>query len=137
MSNEISGFALFCEDIRDEAKGTECLIGVLPQGISVPYLPFSVYKLGVYARLSISRSWNNGPIKCQLRLPSGEAHEIGVITKGTLDKIAEQTDEHYESLGVTMAATRTLELTQVGEILLILQYHDVELLIGKLLVNTA
>ena len=54
MSHDTNAVALFCEDIREEMIGSETLVGVLPDNITVPSFPVAVPKLGVYVRIHVN-----------------------------------------------------------------------------------
>jgi hypothetical protein len=134
--NQISGFALFCEDIRDETRGTETLVGVLAGGLLLSEMPFKFHKLGIYVRLQFARDWSHGPIQCVLLLPGGESIEIGLIDKTTFEK--NDTPTNDDSLtGVTLAVVRSVEVKQAGILSVVLRFQGSEITIGNLEVATS
>jgi hypothetical protein len=73
----ISIIALFCQDIREEKSGTDIIIGVMPDNISVPSVPFILPKLSVYARVNIALS-REPPRIIQLKLTQQSAPEVSI-----------------------------------------------------------
>lgn len=132
---DISGFALFCEDIRDEAGGSDSLIGVMPQGIIVPTFPFTAHKIGIYARLQVSRHWDKGAIVCGVQMPNSFVRDLSVIGRVELEKIASTTDAAYETLGITLTSVGSYNFSQAGTMSVFLNYQDVQVLIAQLRVE--
>jgi hypothetical protein len=50
---EYEAVAVFCEDIRREAAGTDTIVGILPDRVIVPKIPGAIPKLYVYARAHV------------------------------------------------------------------------------------
>ncbi len=128
----VTGFALFCEDIRAEKLGTETLVGVLPNGILVPRMPFKFDKLGIYSRIQISRDWKGERISCQLRLPNGEIIEAGEINETDFDSSPEKNANSSDFFGFTIGSVRMIELAQAGTITVVLRIEDTDIGIGSL-----
>lgn len=132
----ISGFALFCEDIRNESGGSDSLIGVMPQGIIVPSFPFTAHKIGIYARLQVSRHWDKGTIVCGVQMPGNFVRDLGVIGRAELEKIAATTDAGYDTLGITLTSVGSYNFSQAGTMSVFLNYQDTQVLIAQLKVET-
>lgn len=54
MSPRVNMLGVFCEDIREEKQGTDSLIGIMPDNITIPGVPGIIPKIGVYLRCHIS-----------------------------------------------------------------------------------
>jgi hypothetical protein len=132
---EVSGFALFCEDIRHESGGSESLMGVLPQGITLPGFPFTANRIGVYARIMVARSWSKGTIVCSLEMPNNFVRDLGIIDETELTNIAANTDDFYEELGITLVSVSSYNFTEAGTMSLVLKYQEEQLLIAQLIVT--
>lgn len=130
--SEISGFALFCEDIRDESQGTDTLVGVLAGGISVSNLPFQIHKLGIYVRVQVLGDWAEGPVKCSLVLPNNEEVQIGLITEDEFEQHAALPELKRGSLGVIMTVVKTVDISKEGPLVVELRYKDKTIPIGRL-----
>jgi hypothetical protein len=127
----IGGFALFCEDIREEVGGTETLVGVLGGGVLLPELPFKFSKLGIYVRIQFAENWTSWPIRCLLTQPDGKSIEIGVIEH---DSFARRSTRPGSDgvVGVTLAAARAIEAREEGYLVVSLAYDDQKADIGSL-----
>jgi hypothetical protein len=112
MSNsQISGFALFCEDIREESKGTETLVGILPASLSVSPMPLNFIKLCVYARLKIPKAWDQGPILCFLSFLSGDDETlIGEITEFEIASLVRESDIKSDYVNFTIIHGRPVKV---------------------------
>jgi hypothetical protein len=73
MGVRIVGF--FCEDIRQETAGSESIIGVLPDNMTVPL--GAIPKLAVYIRIYIDLDEMPQTVFLSLRLPWGDPIQIG------------------------------------------------------------
>jgi hypothetical protein len=69
----VSGFGLFCEDIRREGGGKETLIGVMTETIQVAKFPASFRRLACYfrIRLDVANSYDL-PLSVDLETTDGE-----------------------------------------------------------------
>ena len=77
---------LFCDDIRPETAGSESIIGVFPDNLSVPSLPGHVPKLALYVRLQLSVDEAAPEIKTLLKLPWGETLNVGSADKAIVEE---------------------------------------------------
>ncbi len=89
MSPDISAVGMFCEDIREEKAGTDTLIGILPDNMTVPQ-PGSIPKLCLYVRIQFEPKVDPGDIVIRVFLPTGENIMENIIEpeliKGARDK---------------------------------------------------
>lgn len=110
-NSQISGFALFCEDIREEAKGTETLVGILPASLSVSSMPLNFLKLCVYARLKIPKAWDKGPILCFLSFLLGDDETlIGEITELEIASLVRESDVKSDYVNLTIIHGRPVKV---------------------------
>lgn len=65
----LSIIALFCDDIRHEAQGTDSLVGIMPDNINVPQFPFIFPRLSFYLRVLFDARMDLKPIRIMLRIP--------------------------------------------------------------------
>jgi hypothetical protein len=68
---------VFCEDIREEKSGSETLVGVLPDNLSMTQLPGAMPKLAVYLRVMIDPHRPPKKIKSSIRTPWGQTIPLG------------------------------------------------------------
>jgi hypothetical protein len=62
---------IFCESIRQEAGGTETLIGIFPDNLRIPAVPVGLPSLAIYVRLNLSADFLPGPVSVRLIAPDG------------------------------------------------------------------
>lgn len=58
--------ALFCEHIRRESGGAETLIGILPDNVGLPSVPFVLPSLSVYVRIHLNNGFDPGTLSISL-----------------------------------------------------------------------
>lgn len=64
--------SLFCDDIRQEKRGTDILVGIYPDNLNVPSFPFTLPKLAIYTRIHFDPTSELGKITIFLRHDSGD-----------------------------------------------------------------
>lgn len=68
---DFSTLALFCEDIREEKAGTETIVGIFPDNLSVPKVPGVFPKICVYLRIHVRPDFNPGSIVTYIKMSDG------------------------------------------------------------------
>lgn len=74
---EITGMALFCEDIRQEANKQVTIVGVLPDGLHIPSIPGFVPKLCMYIRLHVPVDVQPRIANLYVKEPTGKRVLVG------------------------------------------------------------
>lgn len=70
---EISGYSLFCEDIREEIGGRFTLVGVMRPAIGISEFPTTLAKLGIMSKVMRDpESREPLTVRVVYHLPSGE-----------------------------------------------------------------
>jgi hypothetical protein len=75
----ISGYAVFCEDIREEKSGGNTIVGVMRDNLSVPPLPQSIPKLGIFARIYFPLERPALRADIYMNTSSGERNQIASL----------------------------------------------------------
>src|SRR5665647_411847 len=78
--NIVTGIALFCEDIREEASGQNTLVGVMADNIAVPSTPVMLARLAIYTRVYFDISDVPEEVSAIAEMPSGEKIELGAAS---------------------------------------------------------
>lgn len=66
MTNVISGISIFCEDIREEIRNVDTIVGALPDNLHVAVTPGLIPKLAIYARIILPADAKPEPINISL-----------------------------------------------------------------------
>lgn len=69
--NDISMVAMFCADVRQEKGGTETIVGVFPDSVSLPNIPGAFSQMYVYVRMHMRPAFQPQSIITRLVLPDG------------------------------------------------------------------
>jgi hypothetical protein len=78
---------LFCDDIREEKRGTDTLVGIFPDNINVPALPITFAKLAVYIRIHLDPSNDPpGAIPIRIEMPNGSQMPLGTLEESLVNK---------------------------------------------------
>jgi hypothetical protein len=72
----LSAIGFFCEDIREETKGTFSLVGVVPDTMELPAIPATLPKLALFVRLRFSLDHKPESLRLVLRWPGGSDQEL-------------------------------------------------------------
>ena len=84
-----SVICLFCEDLREEKKGTDTLIGILPDNITIAEAPAMFTKLALYARIQAPTEKPPSSVSLRLELPGGETVDLGEMPVDKITKAVE------------------------------------------------
>jgi hypothetical protein len=115
----LSIICLFCEDIRQEDREMNTLVGILPDNVTFPGVPAIIPKLGVYVRVSIDVSTDPGPMEIVLSVPGRESRvPIGTISQGLVNKAKEQAHSKGSQIAgiIARAVFSPFEVVQAGRI---------------------
>lgn len=86
MQTVTTVMGLFCDDIRPEIAGTDTIVGVMPDNITVPHkLPIGIPKFSIYLRINIDAEQDPGPISMKVVLPSGTEIPVGSVERTVVD----------------------------------------------------
>lgn len=72
----ISAVALFCDSVRQEKTGTDTIVGVMPDNMSLPEAGGLIPRLSIYVRLHLDPAVDPNPIQVLLKTPDGEEREL-------------------------------------------------------------
>lgn len=82
----IAALGVFCEDIREEVRGTDTIVGVLPDNVAVPQIPFAFPKIAIYTRLMIPVDYNPGPMNLVLRHADGSEVPLAQVDPALVEE---------------------------------------------------
>lgn len=112
--------ALFCEDIREETKGTFSLIGILPDNLKVPGFPGGFKSLALYIRISFPPTENPGPIRLDMVDVDNNNIVLTVLENALIDRaIREAIDVGSPLAGlISKVEFGTWPITKPGRVLI-------------------
>ena len=58
----VSCIGLFSESIREEKRGTDSLVGIMSDNVSVPAFPGLIPQIAIYVRVAFEPKFNPGPM---------------------------------------------------------------------------
>lgn len=129
-----SVICLFCEDIREEKKNTDIIIGVMPDNIRVAQLPGLFPRLALYVRIQSPVDDPPPSISLRVEVPGGETIDLGGMSLEEITKaveMARQNEAPY--IGVTLKAVLgNVSIESAGRFLAIARLGDKEYLAGTL-----
>ena len=133
----ISFVALFCEDIRNETQGTNSLVGILPDNVNVPTLPFVFGKMGLYARVHLDPEFNPGPMILKLKLPGSSAVEVSRMEPELISRARDESKREGKPIAgfITYTIMRNLSVTEEGIAVAVLEYGSTSLSGGQLVIH--
>jgi hypothetical protein len=131
----VSIIALFCEDIRTEAQGTDSLVGIMPDNLNVPQFPFILPKLSIYLRVLFDRRMDLKPIGVGMRIPGVQGDVQMTVLDDNLISSAREKSESNESpvLGlIARAVLSPFPVPSPGRILVVAKVQGKERICGGL-----
>jgi hypothetical protein len=130
--SELTGFALFCEDIREEKKGSSTFVGVFPSGITVDEFPVDFGLVWIFSRVIVPVDWDKGPIDCVLVNTDGQETVVGEIQQDFLSQLRSGKARQDNALSLTLTTNAELEFAQSGNVFVIMRYGSTDVTIGRL-----
>ena len=134
-----SVISLFCDDIRIEQTGIETLVGVYPDNVNVPLLPFQFPKLGIYTRIVIDAQDHLEKIEIQISVPGSDTQ---LLTEMNRDVIADARkmaiDNGTPTVGlISKALSAPFAINEAGQVRIIVKIEGVDYIGGILNVQLA
>jgi hypothetical protein len=124
----VVALSVFCEDIREEVKGTDTIVGVLPDNVAVPQIPFAFPKIAVYTRIMVAADYDPGPMALVLRHADGSEVPLAQVDPALVEEgKADARAQEKPFLGIVLrAAMGGLAVPAEGIVLAILREGDRE-----------
>lgn len=126
--------AVFCEDIREETRNLNSLMGVFPDNMNVPKIPGAFSKIGFYARVHVNAKADVGAISVYLRLPDGHEDSLQTVAADLVKKEQKKSRENQRPNAgfIVQGILNGLPITQEGQLQLIVRVGDEETVAGVL-----
>jgi len=131
---QLMAISVFCEDIREEKKGTDTLVGIYPDNVNVPKIPCAFPRLALYTRVHLNPSYNPGEMSLFLRMPDGYEAKLTTFPKELVEKATADANTASGPIAglVSRAVAGSLRVQQAGRIVAILRSATDEYIIGSL-----
>jgi hypothetical protein len=131
---KLSVICLFCDDVREEKSGTETLVGVLPDNLSIDKIPSAIPKLGMYFRIHLDPKFDPGRLTTKLKMEDGSVIELGEIDRSVLDRTRVEAEKHGAPITglIFRAIASPFSVPFPGRVLAILDCDGEEYLAGSL-----
>ena len=129
-----SVICLFCEDIREEKKNTDIIIGVMPDNIRVAQVPGLFPRLALYARIQSPVDDPPPSISLRLELPGGKSIDLSGMPQEEITKaveMARQNEAPYIGI-ILKAILGNVSIESPGRFSAIARLGDKEYLAGTL-----
>ena len=129
-----SVICLFCEDIREEKKNTDIIIGIMPDSIRVAQVPGLFPRLALYARVQSPVDDPPPSISLRLEMPGGESIDLGGMPLEDIT-IAVETARRSEApyIGIILKAIMAnVAIESAGRFSAIARLGDKDYLAGTL-----
>jgi hypothetical protein len=130
----ISVLSLFCDDIREEKRGSDILVGILPDNVNVPKIPFSFPKMAIYTRINLDPECDPGELSVTVRSPSGVALFAATLDANVVQKAI--TEAKASGSPIAGLINRTISMNwhvkEPGRVTVIVTAHGKEYLAGAL-----
>jgi hypothetical protein len=135
----ISAVALFCEDIREEKAGPDTLIGIYPDNVIVPAIPYAFPKFAIYLRVNMDPTCDPQSFTLRIRMPDGNEPIVSEFD----EEFVAKTKSGVQASGapllgfISRITTGNFPVSAPGRILAIVKMGDQEFLAGALNVQAA
>ena len=125
---------LFCEDIREEKRNTDTIVGVMPDNIRVAQVPGLFTRIALYVRIQSPVDDPPPSISLRLELPDGESIDLGGMPQEEITKAVEtarQNEAPYIGM-ILKAVLSNVSIESPGRFSAIALLGDKEYLAGTL-----
>ena len=125
---------LFCEDIREEKKNTDTIIGVMPDNIRVAQVPGLFTRIALYVRIQSPVDDPPPSISLRLELPDGESIDLSGMPQEEITKAVEtarQNEAPYIGI-IIKAIMGNVSIKSAGRLSAIARLGDKDYLAGTL-----
>lgn len=132
--NDISIIAMFCSDVRSEKGGTETLVGVFPDNVTLPNIPGAFTQMSVYVRMHIRPTFHPKQIITRLFMPDGSELEHSEMAMDLVERAREKAIANNASyLGVIARFTvAPMRIAQEGRLQVIVSVDGRDHVAGAL-----
>jgi hypothetical protein len=127
--------ALFCESVREETGGTQTIVGVLPDNLSIERVPVALPKLSIYIRISVDpMAGDPGPLALRIVFPNGEEKELQDIDRqAILSAVADAKTKEAPLAGLlTFVTIPNFPVHHFGRVKVILRTQTGDTICGAL-----
>jgi hypothetical protein len=130
----INAVGFFCDDIREEVGPKDSVMGIYPDNITVPVIPWAFARLCVYVRLNIGTEWDQKNITIHLRFEDGKQIEIARFKPELIESEFKGAKERGAPLVglVAKVVASPLHISVVGRIRVVAIAGDAEILCATL-----
>lgn len=133
MTAPLNAVTMFCDDAREEASNTETLVGVLPDNINVPRLPFVFPKLAVYTRIVVPIDFEAKPIVIKLSFGETEINKTEIPYEVVREALKKSTEAGSPIAGfISRAISNLFQIEGEGRLLVHVQADDLQFVSGTL-----
>lgn len=91
---QIVSLAIFCDDIREEMRGTETIVGAYPSNISVPNFPGQLERFSLYIRTHVPTGADVGDIRIALTMPDGAVTDLSTMPSDFVRKAQQDASDN-------------------------------------------
>jgi hypothetical protein len=133
-----SAITIFCEDIREEVGGTETLIGIMPDNVQLPVIPFHFPKICIYTRIHLTFDFKPEEIKFFLKFPDNSEQFFGETSAEQVRSAL--TDSHSKNNLITglifKVKIANLPIKTEGKLVPMIKFGTEEFITGTLNIMT-
>lgn len=137
MRPPVVAVALFCDTVRREQGGSDTVVGIMPDNISISQVPAILPRLALYVRIQFDAEIEISPVSLSLRTPDGQNIELGTLDQETFNKAgssAKESDKPYAGV-IARTEMAPFQVLQTGRIDAIVKTATDEILAGHLTVK--
>lgn len=118
MTSPITAISMFCDDIREEKRGTDTVVGIFPDNLSVLKLPGALARLSLYTRIHLDPELDPGPLSLLLRLPDGVEVPLGQVDPEMVSRSRTEARDAGASFAglIVRAMMNNVGISQAGRI---------------------
>lgn len=132
----VSVVAMFCEDIRDELRGTHSLIGILPDNMEIPAIPGILGRLSLYARIQIEESVLVKSLRLSMQVPGQDVILGNDLDAAAIRELRKGTIGPFSTI-LTRIVVAPLPINVSGRIKAILTVDGEDEIVGYLNINAS
>lgn len=85
MRPPVVAVALFCDSVRRENGGSDTLVGVMPDNISIQQIPAMLPRLSLYVRIQFDPQAELSPVSLEISAPDGKSIVLGTLDREIFD----------------------------------------------------
>ena len=125
--------SLFCDDIRQEKRDTDIIVGVYPDNVNVPKPPFAFPKLAIYTRIHFDPA-TEPTVSIMLRDEEGWEQLLSDVSPEIVKKARDEANAKSAPLAglISRAVFAGFKLQKLGRIRVVVRIDGQEYIGGAL-----